>query len=127
MQADLPSFFANADIPDCRPGKEGKEFGVPLEAASFVEHIQRTLGEIQDGLFADAKAFRDANIRDVSTYDELKKAIAEGFWARGPWAGRAFKPGTSILQKAAGTCILFCFCKLIEVTILNLYREPLCR
>ena len=59
-----------------------------------MEHIQTTLGEIQEGLLADAKAFRDANIREVATYEELKNAVVEGFWARGPWAGRALMPGT---------------------------------
>jgi hypothetical protein len=30
---------------------------------------------------------RDANIVDVSSYDELKAAVAAGKWARGGWAG----------------------------------------
>ena len=42
---------------------------------------------LQEGLFADAAAFRDANIVDVASYDELRRAIEEGKWARGPWAG----------------------------------------
>lgn len=29
-----------------------------------------------------------SNIVDVSSYDELKEAIAEGKWARGPWSAR---------------------------------------
>ena len=41
----------------------------------------------QEGLLADATAFRDANIVDVASYDELRSAIEEGKWARGPWAG----------------------------------------
>jgi hypothetical protein len=42
---------------------------------------------VQEGLLAEATAFRDANIVDVTSYDELKQAIEEGKWAKGPWAG----------------------------------------
>jgi prolyl-tRNA synthetase len=38
-------------------------------------------------LLEDATAFRDSNIVDVSSYDELKAAIASDKWARGGWAG----------------------------------------
>ncbi len=41
----------------------------------------------QEGLLAEATAFRDANIVDVASYDKLKQAIEVGKWARGPWAG----------------------------------------
>lgn len=34
-----------------------------------------------------ATEFRDANIVDVSTYEELKAAVAGGKWARGGWSG----------------------------------------
>ncbi|GIL59364.1 hypothetical protein Vafri_14248 [Volvox africanus] len=68
------------------PGKEGKQMGVSMEPAAFVAHVQGLLGEIQAGLTAQAAAFRDANIVDVRTYDELKEAIATGKWARGGWA-----------------------------------------
>ena len=42
---------------------------------------------VQEGLLAEATAFRDANIVDVETYDDLKSAIEAGKWARGRWAG----------------------------------------
>ena len=42
---------------------------------------------MQEGLLAEATAFRDANIKNVTSYEELKQAIEEGQWARGPWAG----------------------------------------
>jgi len=42
---------------------------------------------MQEGLLAEATAFRDANIVDVTSYEELKQAIEEGKWARGAWAG----------------------------------------
>lgn len=34
-----------------------------------------------------ATEFRDANIVDVSSYEEMAAAIKEGKWARGGWAG----------------------------------------
>lgn len=42
---------------------------------------------VQASLLAEATAFRDANIMDVSSYEELRDAIAAGKWARGWWAG----------------------------------------
>ena len=70
-----------------KPGKEGKEFGVSVEAGSLVEKIESTLDEVQASLLVEAKAFRDANIVDVTSYDELKAAIVDGKWARGGWEG----------------------------------------
>ena len=61
-----------------KPGKEGKEFGVSVEAGSLVEKIESTLDEVQANLLVEAKAFRDANIVDVTSYDELKAAIVDG-------------------------------------------------
>lgn len=49
--------------------------------------MQALLEEVHQSLFDEAAAFRDANIVDVASYEELKAAIAEGKWARGPWAG----------------------------------------
>eukprot|EP00198_Chlamydomonas_reinhardtii_P008273 XP_001697610.1 organellar class II aminoacyl tRNA synthetase [Chlamydomonas reinhardtii] len=60
-------------------GKEGKQMGVPMEAAAFTAHVQ--------GLLAQARAFRDDNIVDVTSYEQLKAAVAEGKWARGGWSG----------------------------------------
>lgn len=42
---------------------------------------------VQEELLAQATSFRDANIVDVSSYEELKQAVEEGKWARGFWAG----------------------------------------
>lgn len=42
-----------------------------------------------DLAFMQAQAFTDANIVDVSSYQELKDAVVERKWARGPWAGQA--------------------------------------
>ena len=48
----------------------------------------RSTALLQEGLLAEATAFRDANIVDVASYEELKQAIEDGRWARGPWAGQ---------------------------------------
>ena len=50
----------------------------------------RSTALLQEGLLADATAFRDANIVDVASYEELKQAIEDGRWARGPWAGQRY-------------------------------------
>lgn len=70
-----------------RPGKEGKTFGVAVEAESLAALVKETLRDIQDGMLADATHFRDDNIVDVTSYEELKSAVEEGKWARGRWAG----------------------------------------
>ena len=58
--------------------------GAPVKASLTVPEL--TL--LQEGLLAEATAFRDANIVDVASYEELKQAIEDGRWARGPWAGQ---------------------------------------
>ncbi|MAU08960.1 MAG: proline--tRNA ligase [Anaerolineaceae bacterium] len=65
-------------------GREGKQF---VSQEGIVKTIQDLLDEVQASLLADATAFRDANIHDVATYDELKQVIEAGGWARGWWAG----------------------------------------
>lgn len=70
-----------------RPGKAGKQMGVPMEEGALLEHVRGQLADIQAAMLAAATAFRDSNIVDVTDYEELKAAIAGGRWARGPWAG----------------------------------------
>ncbi|KAI4324944.1 hypothetical protein MLD38_030385 [Melastoma candidum] len=67
------------------PGKEGKVFGISMEPAILEAYVKDKLDEIQSSLLEKAKIFRDSNIVDVSSYDELKSAISEGKWARGSW------------------------------------------
>ncbi len=52
--------------------------------AGVAETVAALLGEIQTGLLAEATAFRDARIADVSTIDEAIEAGRTGF-ARIPW------------------------------------------
>jgi len=50
--------------------------------------INDMLKEIQDSLFQKAKAFRDENIREVSTYDEFKQVLKEkGGFIKAHWDG----------------------------------------
>jgi prolyl-tRNA synthetase len=65
-------------------GKEGKR-SLPQEG--IVASVTALLDEIQASLLAQATAFRDANIFDVKTYDELKQVVEAGGFARGWYAG----------------------------------------
>lgn len=69
------------------PGKEGKEFGVSMESRTLVTKVASVLEDVQAALLSQATMFRDSNIIDVSSYEEMKQVIADGKWARGPWAG----------------------------------------
>ncbi len=51
------------------PGKEGKQFGVPLTGAA--EHIAKLLRDIQQALFDRAKKYRDNRTVTVNTLDEF--------------------------------------------------------
>ncbi|OAY30345.1 proline--tRNA ligase, chloroplastic/mitochondrial [Manihot esculenta] len=68
------------------PGKEGKVFGISMEPSILEAYVKDKLDEIQTSLLSRATSFRDSNIVDVSSYDELKAAISLGKWARGPWS-----------------------------------------
>ena len=70
-----------------KPGKEGKEFGVSVEPSALVGKVRETLADVQSALLSEARAFRDENIVDVTSYEELKAAIDAGKWARGGWEG----------------------------------------
>ncbi len=74
-----PKDVANHSVALARrdvPGKPGKAF-VPQDG--LTERVVALLDEIQAGLLKQATAFRDANIREVNTYDELKAAVEDGF------------------------------------------------
>ncbi|KAA8533688.1 hypothetical protein F0562_031205 [Nyssa sinensis] len=68
------------------PGKQGKVFGISMEPSVLVAYIKEKLDEIQSSLLGRATSYRDSNIVDVSSYTELKEAISQGKWARGPWS-----------------------------------------
>jgi prolyl-tRNA synthetase len=89
------------------PGKEAKEFGVPLDKAAA--RIGELLQAMQTALFEKAKKYRDANTREVNSYDEFKKLIEEpgGFlWAH--WDGtRETEDKIAAETKATIRCIPF--------------------
>ncbi len=66
------------------PGKEGKQF---LSQENLAPQLIKLLGEIQANMLRQATEFRDANLHDVSSYDELKQVVEAGGFARGWWAG----------------------------------------
>ncbi|CAN6458629.1 unnamed protein product [Victoria cruziana] len=68
------------------PGKQGKIFGISMEPSTLVAYVKDRLEDVQASLLERATTFRDSNIVDVSSYNELKAAIADGKWARGPWS-----------------------------------------
>ncbi|XVF09921.1 hypothetical protein REPUB_Repub07fG0139000 [Reevesia pubescens] len=68
------------------PGKQGKVFGISMEPSILEAYVKERLDEIQSSLVQKAISFRDGNIVDVSSYEELKEAISLGKWARGPWS-----------------------------------------
>ncbi|QPC81893.1 proline--tRNA ligase [Phototrophicus methaneseepsis] len=65
-------------------GRDAKQF---VSQDGIVKTVQDLLDDVQASLLADATAFRDANIHDVSSYDEFRQVIDGGGWARGWWAG----------------------------------------
>jgi prolyl-tRNA synthetase len=68
-----------------RPGKEGKEMGVPLALAP--NKITELLIAIQKNLFDRALAFRDANSYEVNSYADFKEKIQRGGFLLAHWDG----------------------------------------
>jgi prolyl-tRNA synthetase len=89
------------------PGKEAKQFGVPL--ADAPQRIVALLKDMQTALFERAKKFRDANSFEVNSYDEFKQKIDDpgGFlWAH--WDGtRETEDKIAADTKATIRCIPF--------------------
>jgi len=89
------------------PGKEGKQFDVPLAGAPA--HIDKLLREMQHGLFDRARKFRDANSFEVNAWEEFQQKIEEpgGFlWAH--WDGtRETEARIAEETKATIRCIPF--------------------
>jgi len=53
------------------PGKEGKQFGIPLAGAAV--HVDTVLRDIQKSLFSRAKTMRDSRIVTAETIEEFKQ------------------------------------------------------
>jgi prolyl-tRNA synthetase len=73
------------------PGKEGKQV---FQQDNLATQVRQLLEDIQANLLAQANAFRDANIHDVTSYDELRQVVEQGGFARGWWAGSDEDEGT---------------------------------
>ncbi|MFO0967537.1 MAG: proline--tRNA ligase [Gemmataceae bacterium] len=88
-----------------RPGKEGKEMGVPL--ADAPARVAAALKDMQKSLFEKAKKFRDENSHEVNSYDDFKKLVEEpgGYhWAH--WDGtRETEDKIATETKATIRCI----------------------
>ena len=65
-------------------GRPGKQF---ISQDGSLNAVQALLADIQTSLLEDARAFRDAHIKDVSSLDDMRAVIADGDWARTFWAG----------------------------------------
>lgn len=105
--------FARRD----RPGKEGKQFGIPT--AETGRTAIEWLNDIQATLLQRATEFRDSNIVDVEHADQFREVVGSGKWARVWWAGtdgqeRALKEETGATLRCypkdqpggAGRCFL---------------------
>ena len=57
----------------------------PIAITDIPATVERLLGEIQDGMLAEATAMRDGRTADASSVDEVLEAAATGF-ARVPWS-----------------------------------------
>lgn len=66
------------------PGRAGKQFA-PQDG--IVETVKALLDAIQMNLLEDARRFRNDNMEDAASYDELKQIIEAGKWARAWWRG----------------------------------------
>ncbi len=67
------------------PGKDGKQFGVPMGMAP--KHVSDLLRDIQNSLFEKARAYRDAGLKTADSYDEFKQMIEQPGFIRAHWDG----------------------------------------
>jgi prolyl-tRNA synthetase len=88
------------------PGKEGKQFDIPLAGAAA--HIDKLLRDIQASLFARAKAYRDAGMQTADSYDQFKEQIEKGGFVWAHWDGtRETENKVQEETKATIRCIPF--------------------
>lgn len=87
-------------------GKEGKVMGVSTAPDVWLGAVRDTLAAVQQGLLDQARSFRDRNIVDVTSYEQLKEVVGQGKWARGHWCGSA---ADEALVKEETQATLRCF------------------
>lgn len=68
-----------------KPGREGKQFGVPI--AEVADVVKGLLDDMQASMLAKATAFRDSNIVDVDSMEQFREVVGKNQWARVWWAG----------------------------------------
>jgi prolyl-tRNA synthetase len=90
--------FARRDI----TGREGKSF-VPQENLAL--QVKKMLDEIQENMLAKATAFRDENIHNVESYNDLQEVVKDG-WAFAWWCGNVeCEAQIKVDTKASSRCI----------------------
>jgi prolyl-tRNA synthetase len=88
------------------PGKEGKQFGVPLAGAA--DHVDKLLRDIQTALYDRAKAYRDAGAKTANSYAEFKELIEQGGFVWAHWDGtRETEDKVQAETKATIRCLPF--------------------
>lgn len=88
------------------PGKDGKQFGVPLAGAA--DHISKLLRDIQKSLYDRAKKFRDEGVKTANSYAEFKELIEQGGFVWAHWDGtRETEDKVQAETKATIRCIPF--------------------
>ena len=62
----------------------------PVKEADIAAAAEKLLGEIQENLFAKAKALMQEKTSSVQTYDEFKKVLCDkGGFLKAAWCGSA--------------------------------------
>ena len=85
------------------PGREGKQF-VPQD--DLVNTVQSLLDDVHNGLLGQATAFRDENLHEASSLDELTEIVDNGGWALIPYDG---SPEAEEIVKDATKATSRCF------------------
>jgi len=75
-----PRDVAGKSVMACRRDVAGKEGKAPMAVDGLANHVRTLLAEIQSAMFETARKFRDENLHEASSYDELKKIVEDG-WA----------------------------------------------
>lgn len=63
----------------------GEKTAIPIEGSGAV--LGGLMTQIQRAMFDDALAFREANTRDVSSYEDLRDSVGQGGFSVGAWCG----------------------------------------
>ena len=85
-----------------KPGKEGRKF---VSQENLAAQIRDLMGDIQMALYQKAVRFREENIHEPATYDELKQIVTHG-WAYAWWCGDPeCEQGVKTDTKATTRCI----------------------